>query len=154
MVNNVLQQDELDAGGVHPRIRILVAEQDDRIRPDLVRGLRADGYEVVDVTNGVELLDELGNALLSDHPDEGPDAIIMDALMPGVSGLSILSGLRAAHWQTPIVIIARKRRRDLREASGRLGADAVFERPFDIDDLRTCVLNFVSGAEHRAVFHA
>jgi DNA-binding response OmpR family regulator len=128
------------------RPRILVAEAEQENRDCMVAALRADGYDVVAVTNGFDLLDELSTALLLGLPAQGPDAIIMDVWMPGVSGLSILGGLRDAGWQTPIVLITGGFGRELRGRSKRIGANAVFEKPFEMDDLRTVVMNLVPHA--------
>lgn len=115
------------------------------MRGTVAGALRGDGYDVVEAVSGFELLEEISPALLSDDPSQGPDAIIMDVWVPGIMGLSILGGLRDAHWPTPIVLIAGSREHAVREISLRLGADAVFERPFEIDDLRTFLLNTVPG---------
>ena len=63
--------------------------------------------------------------------------------MPGFTGLEVLAGLRDANWHTPILLITAYGSDETYEEAARLGASGVFDKPFDIDDLRTAVLNLV-----------
>ena len=134
--------------------RIIVADQDREIRHVVSRALRADGYMVFEASSGVDLLDHISTALLATRHNDKPDAIIMALWMPGISGLSILSGLRDAKWSTPILLLTGHLDRELRESYQRHGASAIFEKPFDVDDLRTVVLNLVPGATRRFDRHS
>jgi two-component system response regulator (stage 0 sporulation protein F) len=126
--------------------RIIVADEDNGMRDRVTCALREDGYAVLEATNGFELLDHISTSLLVNQVADQPDGIIMALWMPGVSGLSILGGLRDAKWPMPILLMTEALNRDLRETYRRLGANAIFEKPFDVDDLRTVVLNLVPGA--------
>jgi DNA-binding response OmpR family regulator len=136
------------------RPHILVAEADATTRRMVAAALRSDGYDVTEAENGFELLDQLRAPLLLSEPAEGPDAIIMGVWMPGVSGLPILEGLRDVGLRTPIVLLSGGFGHILRATSEELGANAVFEKPFDIDDLRTVVLNMVSPAPGHSLRHS
>jgi two-component system, response regulator, stage 0 sporulation protein F len=140
--NHLDYEDEPQSGEQVPP-RIIVADEDDQIRHGLASALRADGYTVIEAANGFELLDHLSTSLLAGQPTDKPDGIIMALWMPGVSGLSILGGLRDASWRIPILLLTGCLGREKREGYRRLGANAVFEKPFDVDDLRTVVLNLV-----------
>jgi two-component system nitrogen regulation response regulator NtrX len=133
------------------RRRILVAEEDGQNRRLLASALRADGYEVVEAANGFDLLEQLSAALVFGDLAGAPDAIIMDLWMHGVSGLSIVDGLRDAEWPTPVVLISKDRGHERREELSRFGAHAVFQEPFDIDDLRTVILNLVPASGRRSI---
>lgn len=120
---------------------ILLAEDDDEMRQLLEAELRADGYEVFAVNDGTEMLEALSE--VSRPPFGVPDAIVMDVRMPGYSGLHVLAALRAAHESTPVILITAFGDIRLHEEAARLGAAVVFDKPFDIDDLRTALLHVI-----------
>ncbi len=118
---------------------IFLAEDDEDMRNLIGEGLRSDGYEVVEAKDGAELLELLSDAF--DHPLRRPDVVVTDVLMPGFSGLGVLSTLRRSRWNVPVVLITAQRDSSVRTLAARLGAAAVFWKPFDLDDLRTAILN-------------
>jgi DNA-binding response OmpR family regulator len=121
--------------------RILVAEDDFEMRRFLSAALRKDGYEVAEVDSGDQLLAQLGSALTYDRPFNC-DLIISDIRMPGISGLEVLSGLRTYIGSPPVVLITAFGDEKTHAEAERLGALAVFDKPFELDDIRA----FVRGA--------
>ncbi len=119
--------------------RVLVAEDDDDVRTLLATALRADGYVVIEACDGRDAIDRVAPAMLFDENGIAPDAIITDVRMPGISGITLLSGLRANGWDTPIIIITGFDLDKVRPEAEKLGADAVFAKPFDVDDVRTAL---------------
>jgi len=103
------------------------------MRRQLSDVLRSDGCAVVEVEDGQRLLDVLASEILYPHPI---DLIISDA---GEAGMEVLAGLRRADWTTPIIMISPEGDENCRRAARRLGADAVFGLPFEMDDFRTAV---------------
>jgi len=94
------------------------------------------------------LLDHIGDGLLSGDESRRPDVIISDVRMPGLTGLEILAGLRQANWPTAIVLMTAYPSPETRQEAERLGADAFFAKPFDIDDLMTAVINMTHMPLH------
>ncbi len=86
----------------------------------------------------------MGEALVSGNG--GPvDVVVSDIRMPGASGLDLLAGLRRDDWTTPVVLITAFGDPGGRHAEAyRLGADAVLDKPLDVDDLRLVVQTLVS----------
>lgn len=124
-----------------PAPRVLVAEDDDEMRRFLVAALRNNGYEVVAVANGWELLDALAAQL---RERVSPiKLIISDLRMPDVTGFKVLDCLRRAEWRTPFILITAFGGCEVTEEARQRGAVAVFDKPFDIDDLRTAVGHFI-----------
>jgi CheY-like chemotaxis protein len=121
--------------------RVLVAEDEEDLRVLLSTMLAKDGYEVIAVGDGAELLDYLGSVHLQDGSARPVDLIISDIQMPGWTGLQILQGIRAKDWATPVILITGFGSREVRREASRLGVTAFFDKPFDVDDLRTTVLN-------------
>jgi DNA-binding response OmpR family regulator len=126
--------------------RVLLAEDDAELRRFLATTLRRDGYEVIEAKNGDELLSLIGSQILSPLDRPAIDLVVSDIRMPGQSGLRVLASLRRADWGTPVVLITAFGDRETHEEARRLGAVAVFDKPFDIDDLRTVVMNVIGPA--------
>ena len=136
--------EQLRAPSTSGRIaRIIVADDDRELRRMLASRLRDDGYQVEQVGTGFELL-----ARLSRPPPSGEyDLIISDVRMPGLSGLEVLavqhSPRRVHAWHTPVILISAFSDDDTYDAADRLGA-VLFDKPFDLDDFHTCVINMLS----------
>lgn len=130
-------------------LRVVVAEDDPDLRKIIITALRGTGYEPVEATNGAELLDLVGDALLTGDASLGPDLVISDVRMPGLTGLGILLGLRQANWQRPFVLMTAYADGELRHEAERLDA-VLFAKPFEIDDLVTLVVNLAPTPENDA----
>jgi DNA-binding response OmpR family regulator len=127
----------------HRPRRVLVAEDDADTRAAIIWVLRADGYEVIEASDGREATDRIAGSMLFEDGGPPPDLIITDVRMPGISGLSLVAGIRARHWKTPIIVITAHDTDTIRAEAKRIGADVVFIKPFDLDDLRTAVTNML-----------
>jgi DNA-binding response OmpR family regulator len=119
-----------------PPAAIVLAEDDAELRQLLVSALARDGHEVIAARDGSELVTRLG-AFWIRHA--APDLIITDVRMPGASGLDVLEVLRARLWKTPVIVITAFGDRAIHEKARSLGAARVFDKPFDVDDLRAAV---------------
>ncbi len=114
---------------------VLLAEDDDAFRALLASALRRDGFDVVEARTGRELLRQVASR---HQAGVAPfDLIISDIRMPQMTGLDALAGLRAADWRTPVILITAFGDDDARAQAARLGARALFSKPFDLCDLRT-----------------
>ena len=132
------QLQDLDSGDIGAPVRVLVADDDPDTREALAQALRCDGYEVIEAQNGWELLQHLAAPNLE---PAGVDLVISDVRMPGKNGLDILAGLRWANGATPFILITGFGDSQMHAEARRLGAAAVLAKPFEIDQLRTVVLN-------------
>jgi CheY-like chemotaxis protein len=118
---------------------VLVADDDDELRGLVVDTLRSDGYTVVEARDGAELL-----ALLCDTVSGGrvwPDVLVADVRMPKLSGLGVLEELKRVHILLPVVMMTGFSPDSVETVAKRLGAIGVLKKPFDVDDLRTAVMN-------------
>src|ERR1700733_14437028 len=107
--------------------RILVVEDE----PNMVAGLRDnfefEGYEVLTAGDGVE---GLQRALA-----ESPDLVVLDVMMPRMSGLEVCKQLRAQRGSIPIIMLTA-RGQELDKVVGlELGADDYVTKPFSIREL-------------------
>jgi DNA-binding response OmpR family regulator len=115
--------------------RVLLAEDDRELRGLLALTLREDGYEVKEAADGAELLEALSEA------GEGAtfDLVITDIRMPRHTGIDVLSRLRWTDGELPVILITAFGEERTHQLAERLGAAAVFDKPFDLDDLRVAV---------------
>jgi CheY-like chemotaxis protein len=120
---------------------IVLAEDDDDMRLTLAAALRGDGFEVSEARNGLELLDCVAPWLGGQEPPTPIDAIVTDIQMPCFSGMEILEGLAELRRRPPVILITAYGDPHLHATARGLGASAVFEKPFEIDDLRSVLFN-------------
>ena len=102
--------------------RVLVVDDEPGIRTAVARGLSAEGMEVVALADGSSAL----NAALTGSFD----AIVLDIILPGLSGYRVLEQLRAAGVDTPVLLLSAKDG-EFDQADGLdLGADGYLVKPF------------------------
>lgn len=106
--------------------RILVVEDDRRIREMVRRGLIFEGYDVHTAENGEEALRGVRENL--------PDAIILDLMLPGIDGLEVCRRLRAVSNIPILMLTARDAVAD-RVTGLDAGADDYMVKPFAFDEL-------------------
>jgi CheY-like chemotaxis protein len=120
---------------------VLVADDDGDMRALVAETFRSDGYTVIEARDGFELLDRLEHAF--DDPRALPDVVVTDVMMPHLSGIGVLDALRRAHLHFPVILMTVLADDSVHTLARRLGAVGVLHKPFDVDDLRTAVMNAV-----------
>ena len=123
--------------------RVLLAEDDDELRRLLAQALRRDRHVVIEARNGLELLSAIGSASLVRPEEQHVDLVISDIRMPGATGLDALRLLRLYSPLVPMILITAFGDEETRAEASRWGADAVFDKPLDIDELRATVWTFL-----------
>ena len=113
----------------------------------MASALRKDGYEIIEAKNGDQLFDLLMTQLRRPVATRPVELIISDLRMPGLTGLEVLAQLRESDWATPFILITAFGGAEVHDRALREGAAAVFDKPFDMDDLRTAVVNLVGRPE-------
>lgn len=107
--------------------RILVVDDDARIRDLLNRYLTQEGFEV--------LLAEDGRSLTRVLMRESADLIVLDLMLPGEDGLSICRRLRSNNDRTPIIMLTAKSEDVDRIVGLEVGADDYLGKPFNPREL-------------------
>lgn len=115
--------------------KILVAEDDPDMRRLIVTMLKHLGYDIAEVNSGTALLAYLGSVLMAPGEYGIVDLLIADVRMPGLSGLDVLAGLRAAGWDLPVILLTAFGDESVHLRAQRLGALAMFDKPFDLASL-------------------
>jgi CheY-like chemotaxis protein len=119
---------------------VLLAEDDRAMREFIAAVLRRDGYDVVEASDGTELVERLAPMLRQPFdPRVRIALIISDVRMPGLTGLQVLETLRWAEWSTPIILITAFGDEATHRQARAHGATAVFDKPFALDELRAAV---------------
>jgi DNA-binding response OmpR family regulator len=126
------------------RKRVLLAEDNAPLRHLIGDSLRRSGYDVVEVTDGAEALEWIGAHLGAAAP-ELPDIAVADIRMPYLSGLQVLAALRDVQPAFPIILMTAFGDEDTHSLARRLGAVAVFDKPFPIDDLCAAVADALAA---------
>jgi DNA-binding response OmpR family regulator len=101
----------------------------------VIDALRRDDYDVVDVTDGGQLLVRITD-FYRVHPAPDPiDLIVTDVRMPVCSGFDIIQGLRDAAWHTPVIIMTAFGDDQARARARKLNA-VLLDKPFEMSTLR------------------
>lgn len=108
-------------------MRILVVEDDVKIASFVSKGLKAAGYAVDHVKDGSE-----GLALLE---SEAYDAAVVDIMLPGMDGLSLVRQLRKGGRNTPVLILSARGSIEDRVRGLQVGADDYLPKPFAFSEL-------------------
>jgi len=109
---------------------ILICEDDENLR-QLIRVVIGDGYPVVEAENGDEAL-----ALAREHR---PKLVILDLMLPGISGLDVLRQLRADHGEDGMHVLVMSAWPNAGDAARLAGADSFLPKPFEPDHLMEVV---------------
>ena len=106
--------------------RILLVDDDTALLRTLSLNLRARGYEVLTSETGEEALERVRA--------DGPDVVLLDLGLPGLSGVEVLREVRA--WNpVPVVVLSARHGSDDKVEALDLGADDYVTKPFGIDEL-------------------
>ena len=108
-------------------MNLLLVEDEDRVADFIVRGLAAEGWLVERAASGERALEALR--------ERSFDAVILDLMLPGISGQDVCRTMRARKVYAPVLMLTALDARDERIAGLRLGADDYLAKPFDFDEL-------------------
>jgi DNA-binding response OmpR family regulator len=106
---------------------LLLVEDDPKLAEFIAAELRLEGYRVTIAPNGID-----GLAMARDSQ---PDLLILDWLLPGISGLDLCLRLRNTGIQAPIIMLTAKDEVPDRVAGLNAGADDYVTKPFSIEEL-------------------
>ncbi|MFW5853013.1 MAG: response regulator [Patescibacteria group bacterium] len=119
--------------------KILVVEDDEFLRSLTVKRLSEENYEVITAVDG--------NSGLSTAVDEKPDLVLLDLLLPGMSGFEVLEKMKADDQakDIPVVVFSNLGQREDIEKAKTLGAnDYLIKANFTLDDVVEKVDNYLN----------
>ncbi|MCD7715602.1 MAG: response regulator transcription factor [Lachnospiraceae bacterium] len=123
-------------------MRILLAEDERDLNRIITKKLTSEGYSVDSCFDGKEALDFLTSAEY--------DAAILDIMMPGMDGLSVLRTLRSAGNSTPVLFLTARDSIADRVKGLDLGANDYLVKPFSFDELTARIRAMIRTAHGSA----
>jgi two-component system KDP operon response regulator KdpE len=107
-------------------LKVLVVDDEPPIRKLLRVGLHAQGYDIIEASNGKAALERLA---------ESPDIVILDLGLPDMQGLDLLQTIRGRMESVPIVVLSSRGDESGKVEALDLGADDYVTKPFGLDEL-------------------
>ena len=118
--------------------RVLIADDSETILLLMRTRLEMEGYEVLTAADGVEVLETIGR--------EGPfDILLLDAMMPRMSGFDALRELRAAGHQTPALIVSAHQDEMDSGAPTDIAVQGYVTKPIDFERLFAWIVELTAG---------
>jgi two-component system OmpR family response regulator len=109
------------------KMRLLLIEDDEKIAAFIQKGFKAEGFAVDHASEGMAGLD----LALS----EPYDAAVVDIMLPGLDGLSLIGRMRREKVMTPVIILSAKGAIDDRVKGLQIGGDDYLSKPFAFSEL-------------------
>ena len=126
---------------------ILVVEDEEHLATGIKYNLDAEGYRVTTVGDGPSAL-----KIVEENPD-GVDLVILDLMLPGMSGYAVCEALRSADRNLPVLILSARTLAEDRTRGFDVGANQYLTKPFDLDEFLSRVKNLL-GLHGRRAEHA
>lgn len=117
---------------------ILVVEDEKHLASGIRYNLNAEGYRVTLTGDGPGALE-----ILESDPG-GFDLVVLDLMLPGMSGYAVCEALRGAGDDVPVLILSARTLREDRIRSFDVGADQYMTKPFDLDEFLSRVKNLLA----------
>ncbi len=121
-------------------MRLLVVEDDSKLASFIVKGFKESGFAVDHYADGAEGLSYALN--------EPYAAAVIDIMLPGLDGLSLVQELRKNKIMTPVLMLSAKATVDDRVRGLRSGGDDYLTKPFAFDELLARVQALVRRGSH------
>ncbi|HEY1066229.1 MAG TPA: response regulator transcription factor [Pirellulales bacterium] len=122
---------------------ILVVEDEHHLAFGIKYNLEAEGYRVTVHGDGPSALAAL------EANDPAIDLVVLDLMLPGMSGYAVCEKLRAAGNEIPVLILSARTLSEDRTRGFEVGADQYLNKPFDLDELLSRVKNLLIRFERR-----
>jgi len=106
---------------------ILIVDDEAHMRMGLKDNLEFEGYEVSEAVDGVDALEKV--------KEKNPDVIVLDVMMPNLSGFEVCKTLRKEGNDTPIILLTAKGEEIDKVLGLEIGADDYVQKPFSLREL-------------------
>lgn len=117
--------------------RILISDDDAGIRQSLSSLLRSEGYEPIEAEDGQSALRIIRDCV--------PDLMLLDVMMPGLSGFDVLASLRKLQIKLPVIMLTGYGTPDVAVEAGSLGVNGILAKPFKNADVALGVRAALAG---------
>ena len=119
--------------------KILIVDDEPTVRALLRDVLEIEGYDIAEANDG--------ESALASVAKEVPDLLVLDVMMPGMSGIDVLMKLREQHSnkELPIILLTAASDDDTTWRGWSSGASIYLQKPFDPSHLLDWVERLISG---------
>ncbi len=117
---------------------ILIVEDEQHLAVGIKFNLEAEGYRVTHVSDGTSAL-----SLVRQDP-EAIDLLILDLMLPGMSGYAVCQTLRDQSWDKPVLILSARTLSEDRKRGFDVGTNQYMTKPFELDELISRVRNLLT----------
>ena len=117
---------------------ILVVEDEQHLAYGIKFNLEAEGYAVTAVGDGQAAL------ALAEAAEPAIDLVVLDIMLPGMSGYDVCSAIRARRADLPIVMLTARTLLEDRIRGFDAGTDVYLQKPFELDELLSIVRNLLA----------
>jgi two-component system OmpR family response regulator len=121
---------------------ILIVEDEEHLAVGIKYNLEAEGYRVTTTGDGASALDLL--------EEEEVSLVILDLMLPGMSGYSVCEKLRAMNLDVPVLMLSARTLPEDRARGFDVGADQYLTKPFDLEELLSRVRRLLAMYDRRA----
>jgi DNA-binding response OmpR family regulator len=112
--------------------KIMVVDDEEDIRTTVGQVLEISGYEVIKAENGSECLQKLEQGV--------PDLVILDIMMPGMSGWDVAARIKENEkWNAVPIVFLTAKGDEMSMGMGGLASKDYIVKPFDVVKLKQCV---------------
>jgi len=119
--------------------KVLLVDDDDTVLYSLSRALKQAGYEVLEASNGLAVVDIISK--------NQPDILVTDLIMPEQEGISTITKVKELYPDLPIIAISgggRNLGSDFLDIAMYIGANATLAKPFDESELIALIEKHIS----------
>lgn len=127
------------------RPHILVVEDEQHLGVGIKYNLEAENYRVTLVEDGItalRLLNSLGDSI---------DLVILDLMLPGMSGYSVCETIRDSGMEVPVLMLSARTLAEDRTRGFDVGANQYMSKPFELDELLSRVKNLLQARRGQRV---
>jgi DNA-binding response OmpR family regulator len=136
--SNLKEPKIMNEGVSNKVVTILVAEDDSMIAKAVKSFLRREHLNIVVCTDGREALMKF--------EEIKPDLVITDIMLPYLSGLEIVGKIKQSSNPVPVIVSSSMSQQSVEDEAKRLGADEFLSKPYNINELLSCVSRLVPDA--------
>lgn len=122
---------------------ILVVEDNDFVRMQIVNYLKESGYGTLEAVEGEAALDQMAS-------NDNIDLAIVDVRMEPVGGFEFIKAIRGKDIHTPVILVTGDQTPDLLERAGQWGVSAVLMKPVEKDRLLKTVSKTIQTSKRLA----
>lgn len=113
------------------KFKVLIIEDEKNMVWALTNALKQDGYQIESVLRGDQALEAIES--------HNPDLVLLDIKLPGMDGISVLSAIRSAGNDVPVIMMTAHGTLDTAIQAIKLGATDYLSKPFELEEMKITV---------------